>query len=53
VNRFSIRLYEGAEGQTPVADFLRGLKRHNPKVFKKYAQYIRGLAAEGLREMQE
>jgi phage-related protein len=48
VNKFGVRLYETAEGDKPVADFLRHYKRNNRKVFKKCLQYIKALEENGL-----
>jgi phage-related protein len=48
VDKFGVRFYETAEGDKPVADFLRHYKQHNPKVFKKCVQYIKALEENGL-----
>jgi hypothetical protein len=45
---FTVRLYEGADGGKPVADFLRHYKQRNVGVYKKCLKYIKALEEHGL-----
>jgi hypothetical protein len=48
VKKFTARFYENAEGEKPVAAFLRQQKSSNVGVFKKCVQYISALEETGL-----